>query len=176
MACIAIEWMQGQEMKHLAFLLPLVAATPAFADWQLRPESTKKTWSFAAFESDKTGSLELQFFCDHEYPGEVQMLVFTGADWTAEPDAQTAVEMIVTIDGTAFPPLSGFDDDVDAERVVYADTLDDKALFDVIDAAKAASRSIVVDFEDTTYRFGVAKIEPMLTEFMAGCAQESPSN
>lgn len=156
-------------MKRFAILLPLLVATPAMADWDLTAKSTKKTWSYAAFDSDKSGSLELQFYCDYKYPGEIQLLVFTGDDWTGTPDEQKPVEINVTIDGKVFPVLSGYDDEVDAERVVYADTLDDKALFDVIEAAKVAKRTIVVSYEEVTHRFPVVNLEPVLTDLMAGC-------
>lgn len=156
-------------MKRLAFLLPLLVATPALADWDITTESTKKTWSYAAFDSDKTGSIELQFYCDHEYPGEVQLLVFTGDDWTGGPDEQNPVDMTVNVDGKEFAGLAGHDDEVNAERVVYADTLDDKALFDVIEAAKVAERSIVVSYEQATHRFPVVNLQPVLAEFMTGC-------
>jgi hypothetical protein len=156
-------------MKRLAFLLPLLITTPAMADWDITRESTKKTWSVAAFDSDKSGSLELQFYCDYQYPGEVQMLVFTGDDWTGGPDEQNPVEISVTIDGKAFDPLNGYDDEVDEERVVYGDTLDDKALFDVIEAAKVAKQSIVVKYEAVTHRFPVVNLEPTLTELLSDC-------
>lgn len=156
-------------MKHLAFLLPLLVATPAMAAWELKTEGTKKTWSYAAFDGDKSGSLELQFFCDYQYPGEVQLLVFTNEDWTKDTDEQTPVEITVNVDGKTFDPLAGFDDEVDDERVVYADTLDDEALYDVIEAAKAATRSVEVTYEDVTHRFGVANLGTALGELLEGC-------
>lgn len=156
-------------MKHLAFLLPLLVATPAMAAWELKTEGTKKTWSYAAYDGDKSGSLELQFFCDYQYPGEVQLLVFTNVDWTKDTDEQTPVEIIVNVDGQAFDPLAGFDDEVDDERVVYADTLDDEALHDVIEAARSATRSIEVTYEDVTHRFGVSNLGSALGELLEGC-------
>lgn len=146
----------------------LLVAQPALA-WEINSDVTKKSWSHAAFQADKDGGVELQFYCDNEYPDDIQMLVFTDVDADGSEKDFPSVAVKTTIDDQSFDELAGYYDSVDDERVVVIDTIEDERVRDVVAAARNAKHPIVIDFEGRTVRFGTDDITPTLASFTEGC-------
>lgn len=156
-------------MKQVVCLLgALLVSSPVLA-WEIDTTDTKKTWSYAAFQAEKSGGAELQFYCDETYPEDIQLLVFTDHD--AEPgDADfPSVSVDVVVDGTEFGSLSGYYDAVDDERTLVLDTLEEERVRDILTAARVAEQPIAISFDGSSLRFGVGEITPVLGEFIAGC-------
>ena len=156
-------------MKQAVWLLAtLVAATPAAA-WDLSSSDTKKSWSYAAFQQDKAGAAELQFYCDDSDPEDIQMLVFTDLD-AQDGDADfPSVSVDAIVDSVTFADLAGYYDEVDGERTVVIDTSEEQRILEVIDAARQARAPLQIAYDGRSHRFGVDGISEVLSGFSEGC-------
>ena len=156
-------------MKPL-FLLPvLLLMSPTYAAWEVDGNTSKKSWFYAAYQDDKNGTVELQFYCDYKYPGDVSLLVFTGEDFDPRGANAGAVDVYASIDGTDFDPLQGYNDSIDGERIVVVDSSEDDALFGVVRAVRSASQPIVVHYAGGSHRFGAEGAERAVGTLVDGC-------
>ena len=150
------------------FLAAFLVTTPVVA-WELDGTESKKTWSYVAFQSDKSGAIELQFYCDESYPDDIQMLVFTNTDSDATDDDHPSVAVKVGVDDETFDDLSGYYDAVDGERTLVLDTVEEKRVRDVIAAARGAKQPLQVYYDGQSHRFAVEDIAQTLGDFVEGC-------
>ena len=150
------------------FLAAFLVTTPVMA-WELDGTETKKTWSYVAFQADKAGSIELQFYCDESYPDDIQMLVFTNMDSDATDDDHPSVAVKAIVDDETFDNLSGYYDAVDGERTLVIDTVEEDRVRDVIAAARNAKKPLQVYYDGHSNRFAVDDIAETLGDFIEGC-------
>lgn len=156
-------------MKRGPGVFAVLLAVMPVAAWELNSSDTKKSWSYAAFQTDKSDAVELQFYCDNAYPEDIQMLVFTDIESDGTEEGYPRIEVTVTVDGKAFADLDGYYDDVEGERTVVIDTLEEDRVRDVLAAAQQASNPVVVSFGDRVHRFAIADIATVLGNFLTGC-------
>lgn len=156
-------------MKRAFSLFAALVATTSVAAWEIDSSDTKKSWSYAAFQSDKAGGVELQFYCDDSFPDDIQMLVFTNLDATPDDQDYPSVAVDMLIDGQSFADLSGYYDDVDGERTIVVDTTEEDRVRDILDVARAARQPLQVRYENRSHRFAVDSIDDTLGAFIDGC-------
>lgn len=160
--------------RTMLILAVLVAPQPALA-WDLSSEATKKTWSYAAFQEDKGGSVELQFYCEEVYPDEIQMLVFTDLDAEEGDEDFPTVSVGAVIDGQAFDDLVGYYDNVDGERAVVVDTLEEDRVREVIARAREAEQPLQISYDGRRHRFAAEGADDVLGRFVDGCKSQGAS-
>ncbi|WEK06179.1 MAG: hypothetical protein P0Y65_08000 [Candidatus Devosia phytovorans] len=154
--------------KTIWIIAALVVVQPAFG-WELSSSDTKKTWSYSAYQADKSGGVELQFYCDNDFPEDIQMLVFTDQDARPGDSDFPSVSVKVVADNTSMTGLSGYYDEVDGERTLVVDTQEEVLLRDFITAASTAERPLQVEFDGLSHRFAVDGIADVLGDFVDGC-------
>lgn len=158
-------------MKRMIWLAAaLLATTPALA-WDLNSEDTKKSWSYVAFQADKLDAVELQFYCDNEYPGDIQMLVFTDQDARKGDEDFPDVTVTAVVDDDVFADLIGYYDDVDGERTVVIDSPEEARLREFIATARDAKQPIHISYDGRSHRFATDNIVPVLDSFVEGCSR-----
>lgn len=158
-------------MKRTIWFLAVLLGTHPAAAWEIKHTETKKTWSYVAYQADKSNAVELQFFCDETQPEEMQLLVFTDQDAQTGDDQFPDVAVSFVVDGTTFDALSGYYDNVDGERTVVIDTLEEDRVRDVLDAASKATQPLQVKYEGRGHSFAVDDVAQVLGSFIAGCAR-----
>lgn len=156
-------------MKRMIWLIAALSITPPAVAWEMNSTDTKKAWSYAAFQADKSGDIELQFYCDESYPDEIQMLVFTDLDAEDGDSDFPSVAVQAVVDGETFADLSGYYDAVDGERTVVIDTLEEDRVRTIITAARNAKQPLMLEYDGRSHRFGVDDISSVLGDFVDGC-------
>ncbi|HEY8577141.1 MAG TPA: hypothetical protein VIL88_12455 [Devosia sp.] len=156
-------------MRLVTCALALMASAAPAAAWDINSSESKKAWSYAAFQSDKSGAVELQFFCDESYPEDIQMLVFTDLEADGSEEDFPSVPVTATVGDETFEDLSGYYDEVDGERTVVIDTLEEDRVRDIIGAARDASQPLQVSYDGRSHRFGIDNIAEVLDQFTDGC-------
>ena len=156
-------------MKRTIWLIAALSITQPALAWEMNSSDTKKAWSYAAFQADKSGGVELQFYCDETYPKDIQMLVFTDLDARDGDSDFPSVTVQAVVDGETFADLSGYYDAVDGERTVVVDTLEEERVRDILTAARAAKQPLMVEYDGRSHRFAVDGIEAVLGDFVDGC-------
>nr|WP_314259882.1 hypothetical protein [uncultured Devosia sp.] len=154
--------------KAIWIFTALFAVQPAFG-WELSSTDTKKTWTYSAYQADKSGGVEMQFYCDNDYPGDIQMLVFTDMDARPGDSDFPDVAVKVVAGDTSMTGLSGYYDEVDGERTLVVDTKEEPRVRDFISAAQGAIQPLQVEFDGRSHRFAANDAGEVLGDFMAGC-------
>ncbi|UXN75876.1 hypothetical protein N8D56_27120 (plasmid) [Devosia sp. A8/3-2] len=156
-------------MHRLMWVYAAVLATSPVAARELDSSDTKKARSYTAFQTDKTGGVELQFFCDHNYPGDIQMLVFTDVDAEEGDKERPSSAVSIVVNGTSFDDLNGYYDAVEGERIVVVDTLEESRLRQVLATARGATQPLQILYDGRSQRFGIDGIVETLDSFVGGC-------
>ncbi len=156
-------------MNRLMWVCAAALAASPVAAWELDSSDAKKAWSYTAFQADKTGGVELQFFCDHNYPNDIQMLLFTAVDAQEGDKERPGVAVSVVVNGTSFDDLNGYCDAVEGERTVVVDTLEESRLRQVLATARGATQPLQILYDGRSQRFGIDGIVETLDRFVGGC-------
>lgn len=154
--------------RTILAIAALLAVQPVFG-WELSSSDTKKTWTYSAYQADKSGGVELQFYCDSDYPDDITMLVFTDQDARPGDSEFPSISVDAVADDLKLTDLSGYYDEVDGERTLVVDSPEDERVRDFLTAAQAAKRPLQVEFDTYSYRFGVDGISGALGDFIKGC-------
>jgi hypothetical protein len=160
-------------MRKLVLGLGLaLLATPALAEWQMVEVSDPEIEAYKAYVVDHTGAIELQFYCDSEFPGLLDMTVYTAEDFEPKTSYAPEGDLAVLIDGEVVNTVTAFYDDHDGELLIFTSDFDIEGVDQIAMAMAKAGNEIGLTYFDRSYAFPAEAAKGIIKSFLNTCPSE----
>ena len=155
--------------KLLLVLVMALLAGPALAEWKMVDVSEDGVAVYKAYVLDHTGAVELQFYCDQEFPGIFDLTVYTGEDFQPKSNYPEDGELAVSIGAEGVATVTAFYHDFDGELLIFTTDFDVEGVGEVAMTMARATGDIGLTYYDRSYDFTADGAKSILKQFLQTC-------